>query len=335
MTNWTARFHSLLSRLRVAQHVAFLCHQNADPDATCSAFGLQTLVTTLLPKISATIVCPEGISAATKQLLENLGIAPPIAELPPKTDLAILVDTNTLEQLGATGEQLKLSGTPIIVIDHHHPHPDTAKIASQLLVDESAAAAAEIICSLYRVAKTDIGSLEARALLVAIFVETKHFLLARESTFTVAAGLVRAGADPRHLSELLSTPVSRSERIARLKAAERSQVTIMGNWIVATSELNSYQSSAARALLSLGAHVALVGGGHGEKTRVNMRASEVFYDKTGVHLARDIAIPVGKSLGGTGGGHATAAGLSGRSDIQSALNACLNLLKEEVGPLQT
>lgn len=228
-----------------------------------------------------------------------------------------------------------MSNTPIIVIDHHHPHPDTAKIASQFLVDESAAAAAEIIYRLYRAARAEIGSLEARALLAALFVETKHFLLARESTFTTAAGLVRAGANPRHLSELLSSPISRSERIARLKAAERSQVTIMGNWIVATSELSSYQSSAARGLLSLGAHVALVGGGHREKTRVNMRANEVFHDKTGVHLARDIAIPVGKSLGGTGGGHATAAGLSARGDIQSTLNACLDVLKKAVGPLQT
>lgn len=315
--------------------MAFLCHQNADPDATCSAFALQSLVTTLIPKIFTVIVCPEGISAATKQLLENLGITPPLAELPAETDLAILIDTNTLEQLGTTGEQLKLSGTSIIVVDHHHPHPDTAKIASQLLVDESAAAAAEIIYKLYHAAKTDIGSVEARALLAAIFVETKHFLLARDSTFTIAAGLVRAGADPRHLSELLSPSINRSERIARLKAAQRSQVTLMGNWIVATSELSSYQSSAARGLLSLGAHVALVAGGHGEKTRVNMRANEAFYEKTGVHLARDIAIPIGKSLGGTGGGHATAAGLSARGDIQIVLNACLGVLKGAIGPLQT
>src|SRR5439155_7349360 len=45
--------------------------------------------------------------------------------------------------------------------------------------------------------------------------------------------LVKAGADPRLLSEILSTPMSRSERVARLKAARRSQIILMGNWIVA------------------------------------------------------------------------------------------------------
>src|SRR5437660_10895380 len=114
---------------------------------------------------------------------------------------------------------------------------------------------------------------EARALLAAIFVETKHFLLARESTFNVAAGLVKAGADPRRLSEILSTPMSRSERVARLKAAGRSQILLMGSWIIATSDLGSYQSSAARALLSLGAQVAFVGGDSKEGLRVHRRAT--------------------------------------------------------------
>jgi bifunctional oligoribonuclease and PAP phosphatase NrnA len=288
-----------------------------------------------VPETPSKIVCPEGVSASTKQLLENLGIPVPDSRLPEKFDLAILVDTNTLEQLGKTGQQLLSSGTTIVVVDHHHPHPDTAKIASQLLIDESASAAAEIVYKLFRVARVDMDLLEARTLLAAIFIETKHFLLARESTFMIAAGLVKAGADPRHLSELLSSSLSRSERIARLKAAGRSQVTLMGNWIVATSELGSYQSSAARALLGLGAHVAFVAGGHEDKSRVNMRATENFYEKSGVHLARDVAIPIGKKLGGTGGGHATAAGLSAPADSKSILSICLDWLKEALGPLQT
>ncbi|MBO0889128.1 DHH family phosphoesterase, partial [Candidatus Bathyarchaeota archaeon] len=197
------------------------------------------------------------------------------------------------------------------------------------------AAAAEVVYNLWQPSETTLGAHEARALLAAIFVETKHFLLATESTFHIAAGLVKAGADPRRLSEMLSSPVSRSERIARLKAAGRSQVVLMGDWIVATSELGSYQSSAARALLAIGAHVALVAGESKEKVRVNMRATEDFYSKTGVHLARDMSIPIGKKLMGVGGGHATAAGLSVPGQVQDVLKACIDMLKESLGPLQT
>jgi nanoRNase/pAp phosphatase (c-di-AMP/oligoRNAs hydrolase) len=333
--DWDAQLRSLLSLLQASQITAILCHQNADPDATCSAFALQNLIQKQAPATRTKIVCPEGVSASTKQLLENLGIAVPDQKLPEGVDLAILVDTNTLDQLGDVGEKVLRSGNPIIVVDHHHPHPDTVKVASQLIIEESAAAAVEVVYELWRASKTSLGLQEARALLAALFVETKHFLLATESTFQIAAGLVNAGADPRRLSELLSSPVSRSERIARLKAAGRSQIVLLGNWIVATSELGSYQSSAARALLAIGAHVAFVAGESKDKTRVNMRATEDFYTKTGVHLARDVSIPIGKKMAGMGGGHATAAGLSVPGLPAEVLKIVVDVLKESLGPLQT
>lgn len=120
-----------------------------------------------------------------------------------------------------------------------------------------------------------------------------------------------------------------------MKAAERSKVTMLGKWIVVTSELGSYQSSAARAFLSLGAHVAFVAGEVKDKVRVNIRATEDFYEKTGAHLARDIAIPLGKSMDGVGGGHPTAAGLTASGSVDDVLAACLKSLQSAVGPLQT
>ena len=311
------------------------CHQNADPDATCSAFALKVLLEQVSPSVPSKIVCPEGVSSSTKQLLENLGISVPDDKLPESLDLAILVDTNTLEQLGPIAEKRLGTETTIVVVDHHHPHPDTVKKASHLIIDESAAAAAEVVYRLWEASERPLEARDARPLLAALFVETKHFLLATESTFEVASGLVNAGAEPRRLSELLSSPLTRSERIARLKAAGRSQIVLLGKWIVATSELGSYQSSAARALLAIGAHVAFVAGMSKEKTRVNMRATEEFYSKTGVHLARDLTIPVGKSLGGVGGGHATAAGLSAPGEPSEVLKTCIEALRESMGPLQT
>lgn len=281
------------------------------------------------------ICCPEGVGASTSQLLENLGINSPPSKLSSDVDLAVLVDTNTLDQLGKAAEVLREAEAEVVVVDHHHPHPDTKKVASLLIVDESASAAAEVVFDLVQAVNEQLETSEATALLAALYVETKHFILARESTFHVAANLVSSGANPRRLSEILGAPMSRSERIARLKAAGRNQLFLVGNWIVATSELGSYQSSAARALLGLGAHVALVGGEAKEKIRVNMRSTEDFYTKTGVHLARDLAIPIGKEFGGTGGGHPTAAGLTTRREFEETMTACTNRLKELLKPVQT
>ena len=282
-----------------------------------------------------TICCPEGISAPTKQLIENLGISTPEGKIPTDSDLAILVDTNALDQLGRASEILRKMELGLVIVDHHHPHPDTVKRADQMIVDESAAAAAEVVYRLFEASGKKLDRIVATALMAALFVETKYFLLARDSTFEAASKLFRAGADPRHLSGMLSSPMNRSERVARLKAAERSKVTMLGRWIVVTSELGSYQSSAARAFLSLGAHVAFVAGEVKDRVRVNIRATEDFYEKTGAHLARDVAIPLGKLLDGVGGGHPTAAGLTASGSVDDVLAACLKTLQDAVGPLQT
>ncbi len=301
----------------------------------CSAYVLERVLHELSPDTVTTIVCPEGVNAPTRQLLENLGIAAPVEETPQDIDTAVLVDTNNLDQLGRASAILRETNAAIIVVDHHHPHPDTVKLARLLIVEESAAAAAEVVYRLHQAAKLRLGRLESSALLAAIFVETKHFLLANSSTFKVGAELVEAGAEPRRLAEMLSTPMTRAERIARLKAAARSQVVIVGQWIIATSELGAYQSSAARALLGLGADVALVAGQVKENIRVNARATESFYNRTGIHLARDAMIPVGQKLGGTGGGHPTAAGLSARGTVELVLEECLRVLREQLRRFQS
>ncbi len=311
--------------------MVLFCHQNADPDAVCSSLVLQSLINKIAPGTPSTLSCPEGTSSPTKILLENLGFSTPDNKIPDSFDLAVLVDTNSLDQLGSASGVVSNPEHSLIVVDHHHPHPDTLKVASLMIVDEHAAAAAEVVYRLFEASKAKLERLEATALLAALFIETKHFLLARDSTFLVAAKLVEAGADPRRLSGLLNSPMTRSERVARLKAAERAKVTMLGNWIVVTSELGSFQSSAARAFLTLGAHVALVAGEKGEKVRVNARATEDFFEKTGAHLARDVAIPLGKLLGGVGGGHPTAAGLTAVGHVDDVLNTCVSRLREILG----
>jgi nanoRNase/pAp phosphatase (c-di-AMP/oligoRNAs hydrolase) len=277
---------------------------------------------------------PEGVGASTKQLLDNLGIDMHENVGLEKVGLAILVDTNTLDQLGDAAETLKHLNIPFIVVDHHHPHPETERLARKMIVDESASAAAEIVYRLFTAAGQHLELIPAMALLAALFVETRHFLLAKSSTFEVAAGLVEAGADPRRLTEMLGARMGRSERMARLKAAGRIKVVSVGDWIVATSELGSYQSSAARALLGLGAHVALVGGKAKDRVRVNMRSTEEFAGKTGVHLGRDLAIPLGTFFGGSGGGHPTAAGFYGTVSLEDILKKSVERVRELLAPFR-
>jgi nanoRNase/pAp phosphatase (c-di-AMP/oligoRNAs hydrolase) len=76
--------------------------------------------------------------------------------------------------------------------------------------------------------------------------------------------------------------------------------------------------------------VAIVAGQQNEKIQVSMRASHEFHEKTGVHLGRDIAKPLGEYLRGMGGGHAVSAGANGIGDLEASLKRCLRLLKEKI-----
>ena len=137
-----------MAKAKASEEIVLFCHQNADPDAVCSALGLQTILRRLVPGARIDVSCPGGVGASTKQLLENLGVTVPSEEVPGSLDLAVLVDTNTLDQLGKTGDALLKSAPDLVIVDHHHPHPDTEKIASLMIVDESAAAATEVVCNL-------------------------------------------------------------------------------------------------------------------------------------------------------------------------------------------
>jgi nanoRNase/pAp phosphatase (c-di-AMP/oligoRNAs hydrolase) len=175
-----------------------------------------------------------------------------------------------------------------------------------------------------------LTQMEAKALFLGIAFDSRHFVLASSATFKAIADLIDTGLKAEENLSLLSMPMDPSERIARLKASRRSKLLRMNNWLIAFSHVSAYQASAARAMIAVGAHVAVVAGQRGEKIQISMRSSRDFYEKTGVHLGRDIAKPLGEYLKGMGGGHSLAAGVNGVGDVEASLKRCMRLLKEKL-----
>jgi nanoRNase/pAp phosphatase (c-di-AMP/oligoRNAs hydrolase) len=171
---------------------------------------------------------------------------------------------------------------------------------------------------------------EAKALFLGIAFDTRHFVLANSSTLKTVAELIDVGVNAQEALSKLSLPMDFSERVARLKACRRAKVFTVGNWIIALSHVSAFQASAARALVDLGAHVAVVAGQKNEKTEISLRCTREFCEKAGIHLGKDIAKPLGEYFRGMGGGHSTAAGVNGTGDVETGLKRCLRLLKEKL-----
>ena len=313
-----------------ASFVLLLCHHNADPDAVCSAYAFQSLLVKHMPSLTVEIGTGQGISRLSKHILKRIPVSVNLQPDVEKADAIVLLDTNTTQQLGRLAERVAKTAAPIIVIDHHAVHPQTEQIAKLCITNEEASSTCEMVYSFYKQLNLKPDLNEAKALFLGITFDTRHFVLAKASTFKTISELSDIGVNPQKELSSLALPMDFSERVARIKACRRAKLIKVENWIIALSHVSTYQASAARALIDLGAHMAAVAGQKNEKIEISLRCTRDFNQVTGIHLGRDIAKPLGEYLDGMGGGHATAAGINGTGQVEKGLKRCLRLVKEKL-----
>ena len=312
-----------------AKLVVLLCHHNADPDAIGAAFAFKGLLKQLRPRLETEIAAASGPSKLSKSIIDVLPIELTDQPRIEEADILVLLDTNTIQQLDDLGERIK-PDRPLVVIDHHASHPETERIATLSVADETASSACEVVYRLFKEAELKPSPDEAKALFLGIAFDTRHFVIATSDALKVVADLIDAGVNAQEILPVLSLPMDYSERIARLKAANRVNLLRMNDWLIALSHVNAYQASASRGLIALGAHVAIVAGKKENKIQVSFRASREFYTETDIHMGRDLAKPLGDFFGGMGGGHSVSAGANGAGDVDACLNFCAKLLKKKI-----
>lgn len=309
--------------------IAIFGHQNADPDAICSAIALKKLITSLNPSTRINILIPGGPSKLTNSVIDffNIEISEKLHDK--DLDLICVVDTGSLIQLGDWRDFVAGSKVKKIFIDHHIPNPEISELADVYLVDEEATSTSEMIYKLYKKYSMKPSLNTARALLAGISFDSKHFGIGTSETFKIVSELLEIGGSIPEIKKLLSTKMPYSERIARLKASQRMNIHHIDDWIIATSDLSSYQSSAARAFLRLGADIAVVAGEKGNELRASMRSTEDFQRTTGIHLGY-LSRELGGAFEGSGSGHSGAAGLNAKGDTEKFITSALDLINEKL-----
>lgn len=294
-----------------------------------SVYALAKLLEKILPD-SKIKIASDGISRLSANLNNFLSVKMVHEIDTEETDMIVVLDANNLEQLGKFKESVQTSRVPIVAIDHHFQTQGSPLNIVFGIFDENAKATCEIIYDLYKALKIEIERDVAEAIFIGLVFDTNHFLLANAKTFLIVTDLIKNGLDPESALKFFYIPMEKSERIARIKASQRAKVLTIGEWLIALSHVNSYQASAARALVNLGFHLSIVGGQKKDKVRISLRCTRDFHERSGIHLARDLAEPVGKLLNGVGGGHSTSAGINGYGKLEDALRFCATILKEKL-----
>ncbi|TFG07628.1 bifunctional oligoribonuclease/PAP phosphatase NrnA [Candidatus Thorarchaeota archaeon] len=293
--------------------------------------AMQYLYKALNPEGVATLVS-DDVSKLSNQVIEKLSPSSEILRTSDQHhDLVIILDTNSRYQLGNSVESLLLNPSSTLVIDHHEMNPNLANLAEHTIIRSDISSTCEIVFELFKGLGIQVIPEIANLLLTGMIFDTRRFFYSGATALTTALELIEAGANYSHcLNSLISKP-SRSERIARLKAAGRCKVHLLENWVVVTSKINAFEASACRGLIELGADVAIVGGKTSKgEVRLSARSTNKFSSETGINLGSDIMEPLGSLVGGHGGGHANAAGANGTMNRDAALERSVELISEEL-----
>ncbi|WEU39747.1 MAG: bifunctional oligoribonuclease/PAP phosphatase NrnA [Candidatus Odinarchaeum yellowstonii] len=302
-------------------------HQNGDPDAVGSAVALREI---LKQKYNCQVnIVFDSVSKISETLLEEVKInLTELSDFKNEYDFIILVDTNNPAQLGEIG--LTLVKDKVILIDHHLPHSELAEFSDTHIIKPEYPATSQIIFEISEYFNTTLSKASRFLLLAGIIYDSRYFTLINTDTFLAAYKLVRTGLDYDKLLFLLNPLKDRSEKIARLKAVKRMELYEAGEWIIAVSKLGSFEASASRAFIQLGADLAIVANISKDAVRISSRASTEFYKKTGLNLAKDLMEPIGPIIKGQGGGHSTAAGCNGTINGEDAIEKIKEILAEKL-----
>ena len=298
-----SQFHAFI---RSYGKVLYLCHRNADPDAIGSAFALAQA-------FGGTLGAVDDLSRTGEALANAIGAKVNIDPGAEDYDLIVVIDTSVRLQLG------KIDLTNYGVIDHHL---DEGLLKEALFyIQKPTKSLAEIVWTILKESQVKATREMALGLMVGMISDTGRFKRATSKAFQAASELLDDGGfDYEEALQILSVPADISRKIAVLKAASRAKIDRQKDWLIATTKINSFEGSAAMALVDLGADVAFVAGKHGDLSRISARAGREAISK-GLNLA-EILCEVAQAHNGEGGGHRAAAALEARGEPCALLEEC-------------
>ena len=310
----------------IGDSVSFLliAHHSPDIDSIASAISLAIALKRhgKTTTITASGTINEQITSFTKQF--GFSLSKPDYS----ADCIIVVDTNSSSMFDL--DSVKQSKAKKILIDHHSPKEAVMAKFDASIVDETAVSTTEIIYDLFNEWDEPITREIAIAISAGIVTDSANFIAATPHSFHVLADTL--GKTSTSFQDVLSSihaPIMPSEKIARLKGAQRLELIQEGNYLIAISKVSSFEGSVARALLGLGADVSFVGAAKRGEVRISARAKNGL-TKRGLHRGRDILPPISQLIGGDAGGHAAAAGANGinHASLDAALAICVSKTRE-------
>jgi len=312
-----------------ASSFLLLAHRSPDIDSIASAVALALALKRR--KKQVTVSAAGAVSGQITGFAERFGVK--IEDPDFSVDCVIVLDTNSPSLFDI--ESVKNSKAKKILIDHHSPKERVMKGFDECMVDESAVSTSQIIYSLLQEMGEPLTKEAALAVCAGIVTDSANFIAATPESFQVLAdALTKTKTSFQDVLKLIALPLEEPEKIARLKGAQRLDITRAGGYIIVSSKVSSFEGSVARSLIRLGADVSFVASAKEGEARISARARNDLVEK-GLHLGRDILPQIAELISGDAGGHAAAAGANGvdTDSLDNALAICVAKTREFIKTL--
>ena len=288
--------------------IVLVMHPQADPDAVGAAIAIQHLILHINPNLEVFIFDPK-ISVLSQRLLDLLNIELKTMNTVPQSSPIIFLDYSPAKLI------FPQSKNSITVIDHHI----SQDLPFELLFDlrnSQCNSTTEIVANLYKSENIPLNEIVVKSILAGIIFDTRRFLYTNEQLFRTVEYLLRDF--PSVYDEILPLFInirSKAERIASIKSAQRMKRFVVNDMQILVSRVSSFEAAAARSLIYLGGDLALVIAAREDQTRISIRSSQIFTEKTKISLGKDLIPAMIAEFGGNGGGHDGAAGYNTEEKI--------------------
>jgi nanoRNase/pAp phosphatase (c-di-AMP/oligoRNAs hydrolase) len=306
--------------------IAVLTHRNGDMDTVGSACALANIIG---PNARA---CGVHLSTMARTMIAKTGADFLVMDANQPTWPRNLGGVIIVDAAGPNQPGIKIPDVPKCIIDHHSAGESFEIKNTDLEINWDTCSTAEII-QLW--AETYAGNRidnQSRMLLLAgIITDTGRFRHANADALSSAGRLADdAKIDfSEFIEDMESVELNNSQRVAIAKALTRVETLDAGRWFLSYTKAGTNEGIVARTLISAGADIALVCRRIKGETRLTARANRSA-TRDGVHLGQLMQNMVERS-GGEGGGHAGAAGWTGKIDEIDATSGFISLLMASQG----
>lgn len=301
-------------------------HSIGDRDGVGSAAALSSFFT------NSIIATPDFITNNAKKMLEYVGRFGRLeTRFHEDSDLAVILDANTPDVLGEFKERLSKFNGSVLIVDHHAPHDDFNGDVSSFN-DETYNSTASIVYDALKALGAEVPKDAAFLLLNGIIADSADLRNSSPKTFRQIADLLEISkVDYSFISEYFHANVPVNNRYETVEDICASKAEIVGDYVIMYGRARARANVAADAALNLGADAAVFWVTTEREASLSARLLSPLDKKLGIHLGLVIE-GVAKTVGGTGGGHACAAGAYGprREGAQDAGEEVVRKIKEKM-----